>query len=95
MSVMDCAASLRWCLDIDSTRGAKIGDFLLFAERLCDVVAVCGWFSLTSPDALRSAVLGLVHPERTIVYSGEGKLGIVWECSSLGDFLNELKKRRT
>ena len=93
MGVMDACPELRWCVDIDDLKRrpeARIADFLLMAERACEVVAVCGWFSLTDPTCLREAVAALEAP---VTYGGGG----VWlkqgEPKTLGAFIEAVQAR--
>lgn len=58
-AVMGEVAEFRWCADIDEAPDGRLADWLLWMERLCGLVAVVGWFSLTSPAPLRDAIAGL------------------------------------
>lgn len=92
MSVMDEAPALRWCVDIDRMPSQeRLTDFLLMCERICSPLAVCGWFSLTSPEPLRRAMSSLANPERCYSYGGNVRFGVGDEVESLGAFLNRLR----
>lgn len=89
MGVMDEARTLRWCVDVDSLKPtARLDQFLVMAERLCDPVAICGWFSITDPRPLRAAIAGMTQPP--ICYGGNVRFGVGRESDTLRSFLDQL-----
>jgi hypothetical protein len=64
MAVMDLCPRLRWCLDIDVNRQARLGGLLAWASRLCSPVCIAGWFSITSPAGLEDAIAEAIRETR-------------------------------
>jgi hypothetical protein len=80
MAVLDQCPELGWCAELD--RGGHALDFALLAQRHVRAIALCGWFSLTSPAAFRAiAAARLTCP--VLSYGGNVQLG----CSTLEEFL--------
>jgi len=91
MAVMDEVPTLRWCVDIDRMPShERLPDFLLMAERVCEPLAVCGWFSLTDPTPLRRAIEGLADPSRCFCYGGNIRFGAGTECGTMRELLGRL-----
>jgi hypothetical protein len=88
MGVMDHVPALRWCVDIDSCRDARIGDFMTAATRYASPLGVCGWFSLTDPTELREAIRAV--PEVVATYAGHIRLGVPGEVTTLAAFIAAL-----
>jgi hypothetical protein len=74
MAVMDVAPCFRFAVDVDQCRGRE--DRLrglvraLDGNGLVDLIAVCGWFSITNPKEIAGALAGLSAP--VLVYTGAG-----------------------
>jgi hypothetical protein len=94
LGVMDAVPALRWCVDIDVPGAARDVEFFL---RLLDgeaaPIGICGWFSITKPDQLRSAVKTMREPP--VVYTGNVRLGAGIEAHTLEAFIYALRHRRS
>lgn len=91
MAVMDIAPRFRFALDADHYRGRedRVCDWLRAMDRngLVDLVAVCGWFSISDPAPLAGALGTLSAP--TIVYSGAGLGREIFSKVTFTDTLDE------
>jgi hypothetical protein len=95
MGVMDIAPRFRFALDADQYRGREtyLCDWIRAMDRNClvDLIAVCGWFSITDPIPLAGALDTLSAP--TVVYSGGGLGREIFEQASFTDSLDEFLRR--
>lgn len=91
MGVMDVALRFRFALDADQYRGREdhLCDWIRAMDRNClvDLIAVCGWFSITDPVPFAGALGTLSAP--TIVYSGAGLRREVFSQVTFTDTLDE------
>lgn len=73
MAVMDLCPQLRWCMDIDVNRQARLGGLLAWATRFCSPICIAGWFSITSPAGLKVALAQAINETggkfRAVVYA--------------------------
>jgi hypothetical protein len=90
MAIMDAEPRFRWCVDIDGIRDTRrFVRWAQWAEHFVGRVAVAGWFSLTDPALLRSAVISLrVPPPR-----GRAAVGSLPKCTRTKDSRISLKTR--
>jgi hypothetical protein len=97
MAVMDATTRFRWALDIDQCRGREdaLSDWIATLDRnkLVDLIALAGWFSITSPAPIARALNNLRTP--VIVYSGAGLAREVFGELPLVDTLEEFLRRVT
>lgn len=72
MAVMDVELRFRYCFDIDSIKEptARLDQWLMAVETIVSRIAVVGWFSITDPAPLRTALNCLKC--RPLVYAGMG-----------------------
>lgn len=74
MALMDACERFRYCVDIDQCRGREedLVSWVKALDRneLVDLIAVAGWFSITSPKKIADALTAVRAP--AIVYSGAG-----------------------
>lgn len=90
MAVMDTCPALRWCLDIDTlTADSQLAKWLVWMDRLVDPLAVVGWFSITDPAPLRTALAPLPGITRAICYVVGAEIP-GWSCSTMGEFEERL-----
>jgi len=74
MAIMDASARFRFALDMDECRGRD--DALcswiraLDRNRLVDLIALAGWFSISDPKKIAGALNSISTP--AIAYSGAG-----------------------
>lgn len=73
MAIMDLCPQFRWCLDIDVNQRARLGGLLAWASRLCSPICIAGWFSITSPAGLQTAIAEAIEETqgkfRAVVYA--------------------------
>lgn len=89
MAVMDQLPELRWFCDLDAVHesdGARAVDFAILAHRAASVLALCGWFSLHSPDVFRAILQAC---PKALAYGGNVDLG----HGTLGQFLAAVRAR--
>lgn len=87
MSVMDAVSGLRWCVDFDALKpDASLDSFLTVAAPGLSVIGMCGWFTITKPETIRS----VTSREDVIVYGGNVRFGARREATSLRDFVTLL-----
>lgn len=95
MAVMDVAPRFRFAIDVDQYRGRepRLCEWLAALDRngLVDLIAVCGWFSITSPSVLAGALDTLSAP--VIVYSGAGLGREIFAQATFTDCLDEFLRR--
>jgi hypothetical protein len=95
MAIMDASARFRFALDLDACRGREdsLRGFIraLDRNRLIDLVALAGWFSITDPKPIAAAVKGLTAP--VIIYSGAGLARDVFGDIPFFDTLEEFLAR--
>ncbi len=60
LATMDALPCIRWAVDLGGGKPyPKLGDALVWADRLVSVVVVHAWFSVTAPSTLRASLLSL------------------------------------
>jgi hypothetical protein len=95
MAVMDVAPKFRFAVDLDQCRGRedRLRDFVraLDGNGLVDLIAVCGWFSISDPKEIAGALAGLSAP--VLVYAGAGLGREVFAKQIVVDTLEEFLRR--
>lgn len=95
MSVMDCAPRFRYALDIDHFRGEedRLRGWIRAVDKnkLVDLIALCGWFSITDPKCIAGALENLSAP--VVIYSGGGLGREIFAKLPLVETLDELLRR--
>jgi len=86
MGVMDQCPGLNYCIDFDAYRGRKnIASFLRMVNSIFRPVCFGGWFFVTDPEPLLSAIA-----EETILYfRGKGQQS-PGNCRDLQEFIREI-----
>jgi len=90
LGVMD-QLPLRWCSDVDQMPDAqrsRLPEFMQMASA-SGLVAVCGWFSHHSPEALREGVARL--GPKAPCYAGHKRFGLWWESPTLAHFIEQVR----
>lgn len=87
MSTMDSCPSLRFALELGGGRSYdKLDDFMICADRLCSVIAVHAWWSLSASQPLIDALKHVVTAP-LIIRSMPNELGIESPGQSVGTFI--------
>jgi len=93
IAVMDASDRFRYAVDLDQRRGReeRFCDWVLALDRnrLVDLIALAGWFSISDPTMIAATMQQVSTP--TIVYSGAGlwreKFGNLLLVETLEEFL--------
>lgn len=69
MAAMDVMPCCRFGIDLGGgVQYPRLNDWMIWMNRLCSLIVIAGWFSVTDPKHVRAAI-SFVDYEKLLVYS--------------------------